>query len=136
MCQQGPTCTGIKLKTIVSQMVKKCPWCIWSSNPVQSFRRCTWGVLWRISHVHEVSYILRIDRDRERKSYQMIFCTRSWVNLENVADRIILGVTNYHGGSFWWWKTSDISLCKTCLSSRHGVNISLELELCFWSPNE
>lgn len=22
MCQQGPTCTGIKLKTIVSQMVK------------------------------------------------------------------------------------------------------------------
>lgn len=26
------------------------------------FRRCTWGVLWRISHVHEVSYILWVDK--------------------------------------------------------------------------
>lgn len=38
---------------------KKDPWCIWSSGSVQCwFRRRMWGVLWRISHVHEVSYIL------------------------------------------------------------------------------
>lgn len=31
-------------------------------------RRRTWGVLWRISHVHEVSYILRREGERERES--------------------------------------------------------------------
>lgn len=38
-----------------------------SWDPVWGFRRCTWGVLWRISHVHEVSYILQDERKQEKR---------------------------------------------------------------------
>lgn len=69
MCQQGSTCTGIKLKTIVSRMVNEnnvhnAAGVEGESRPM--FTRCTSGVLWRISHVHEVSYILGGTKRRER----------------------------------------------------------------------
>lgn len=47
----------------------------WESSP--EFRRCTWGVLWRISHVHEVLHILWGKQDRERDNCVRTFGKRS-----------------------------------------------------------
>lgn len=55
----------------------------WKSS--SEFRRYTWGVLWRISHVHEVSYILWENKTGKETGIRGYFVLKANADLEHLA---------------------------------------------------